>query len=82
MAAVATASTGIRERSQSSARRGLKRFAGYAVLIIFALIYLMPVAIQIATSFKTDADASANPLALIPDPFTTQAWERLFDGRS
>lgn len=80
MAAVATASTGIGERSQSSARRGLKRFAGYAVLIIFALIYLMPFAIQIATSFKTDADASANPLSLIPDPFTTRAWERLFDG--
>jgi multiple sugar transport system permease protein len=68
------------DAGQSPTRRGLKRFGGYAVLIAFAFIYLYPFAIQIATSFKTDPDAAANPTSLVPDPFTTAAWERLFDG--
>ncbi len=55
-----------------------KRFGGYAVLIIFALIYLGPFAIQAATSFKTSPDAASNPLSLIPHPATTAAWQRIF----
>jgi multiple sugar transport system permease protein len=64
----------------ASASMFVKKFAGYALLIFFAIIYLYPFVIQIATSFKTDADAAQNPVALRPDPFTTAAWERLFDG--
>ena len=44
----------------------VKRFGGYAVLIFFAVIYLYPFFIQIATSFKTDADAAQNPVSLRP----------------
>ena len=32
---------------------------------------------QVSTSFKTNADAVANPLALVPDPITTAAFERI-----
>ncbi|WP_461108998.1 carbohydrate ABC transporter permease [Tessaracoccus terricola] len=32
-----------------------------------------------ATSFKTDADAAANPMTPVPNPFTTAAYERLFE---
>ena len=39
------------------------------------MVYLYPFVIQLATSFKTDADAAANPLSLIPDPFTTEAYD-------
>jgi multiple sugar transport system permease protein len=60
--------------------RFVKRFGGYAVLVVFAVVYLYPFFVQIATSFKTDADAAQNPVSLRPDPFTTAAWERLFDG--
>ena len=57
---------------------GIKRFAGYAVLVIFAIIYLYPFAIQIATSFKDDPQAAAHPLSIIPNPFDLSAWKRMF----
>lgn len=57
---------------------GWKLFAGYAVLILFAAIYLYPFLIQIATSFKTDAQASSDPTSLIPNPFDVSTWQRIF----
>jgi multiple sugar transport system permease protein len=50
----------------------------YALLSVLALIYIFPFLIQVATSFKTDPDAAANPLSLIPSPFTLAAYELLF----
>ncbi len=55
-----------------------KKLAGYTVLIIFAIIYLYPFFIQIATSFKSDPQATAHPLSLIPNPFDFAAWKRMF----
>ena len=46
------------------------RYLGYAALFAFALFYLLPFAIQVVTCFKTDPDAAAHPLSLIPDPFS------------
>ena len=54
------------------------RFFGYAILVFFALVFLYPFVIQIANSFKTEADASANPLSPIPHPFTAVAFDRIF----
>ena len=34
----------------------------YILLVALALVYILPFIIQIATSFKTDAEATANPL--------------------
>jgi multiple sugar transport system permease protein len=50
---------------------------GYAALILVAAIYIYPFLIQIATSFKTDPDSTANPLSLLPHPFTTAGFRRL-----
>ncbi|RYU10302.1 carbohydrate ABC transporter permease [Nocardioides iriomotensis] len=58
-------------------RRALLLFLGYVVLVAFALIYLYPFFIQVATSFKTDPDAVRNPLSLSPDPFTGRSFQRL-----
>jgi len=57
---------------------GLKKLGGYAVLVLFAVIYLYPFAIQIATSFKDDPQAAAHPLSIIPNPFNLSAWKRMF----
>ncbi len=57
---------------------GIKKFLGYAVLLTFAVIYLYPFAIQIATSFKDDPQAAAHPLSIIPNPFDLSAWKRMF----
>lgn len=54
--------------------------AGYAVLIALAAIYLYPFLIAVMGSFKADAEATSNPLGLIPSPFTAAAYERLFFG--
>ncbi len=72
-----TGSTG-NASSPGRAGRPLKKFGGYAVLIIFAVIYLYPFLIQIATSFKTDAQAATNPLSLIPNPLDLSTWKRIF----
>jgi multiple sugar transport system permease protein len=49
----------------------------YLVLIFFALLYIYPFLIQIATSFKTDADATAHPLSLVPQNWTLDAFRAL-----
>jgi multiple sugar transport system permease protein len=68
-------------RSAGRPRVG-RRALGYALLVVLALVYVMPFAIQIATSFKTDPDAAAHPLSLVPNPFTLEAWQRLLNGDS
>ena len=54
-----------------------KKVLVYTLLVIFALIYIYPFIVQVSTSFKTNGDAVENPLAIVPDPFTTAAFERL-----
>ncbi len=46
--------------------------------VLFSVVFLCPFLIQLATSFKTDADATNNPLSLIPHPLDTAAWKRIF----
>ncbi|WP_188193216.1 carbohydrate ABC transporter permease [Nonomuraea sp. SYSU D8015] len=55
-------------------------FAGYFVLVFFALVFLYPFVIQIATSFKTEPDAAAHPLSPVPDPVSLAGYERVFAG--
>ncbi|MCI1220059.1 MAG: carbohydrate ABC transporter permease [Bifidobacterium sp.] len=50
----------------------------YLLLVAMAVIYIMPFLIQISTSFKTEADASNNPVSLIPATWTSAAYQRLF----
>ena len=50
----------------------------YGVLVLMALVYIYPFLISIASSFKTDADATQNPLALMPETWSFAAYERLF----
>jgi multiple sugar transport system permease protein len=50
----------------------------YLMLVILALIYIYPFLISIAGSFKTDADATGNPLALLPQNWSFAAYTRLF----
>jgi multiple sugar transport system permease protein len=58
--------------------KGWKLILFYVVLVLFSVIYLYPFLIQIATSFKTDAAATDNPLSLVPNPFDATAWKRIF----
>ncbi|PVG82832.1 ABC transporter permease [Nocardioides gansuensis] len=50
----------------------------YAVLVVLAVIYIFPFLVDVATSFKSDAEAAQNPLGLIPQTTTTAAYDLLF----
>jgi multiple sugar transport system permease protein len=65
-------------RQHLSARVRTTAILSYLVLVLLALIYIYPFLISIAGSFKTDSDATQNPLSLIPQTWTTAAFERLF----
>ncbi|MBB5633236.1 multiple sugar transport system permease protein [Cryobacterium mesophilum] len=52
--------------------------ASYLMLVILALIYIYPFLLSLAGSFKTDADATNNPLSLLPQTWSFAAYERLF----
>ncbi|MFJ2202886.1 carbohydrate ABC transporter permease [Streptomyces violaceusniger] len=54
------------------------RALGYALVVGAALLYLLPFALQLVTGFKTDPDAAAHPLGLVPTTPTTAAYQRLF----
>ncbi|GAA1397804.1 carbohydrate ABC transporter permease [Luteococcus peritonei] len=47
------------------------------VLVFLALFYVFPFVVQVLGSFKTDADATNNPMGL-PQVWTTAAYHRLF----
>ncbi|WP_127358796.1 carbohydrate ABC transporter permease [Actinacidiphila soli] len=50
----------------------------YLLLAGFGALYLLPFVIQIVTSFKTDPDAVAHPLSLLPNPFSLASYRTLF----
>ena len=50
----------------------------YVALALFSILFIYPFLIQIATSFKTDPDAAAHPLSLVPNPFDLHAWKQIF----
>src|SRR5690625_4823513 len=49
----------------------------HLVLIALAVVYIYPFLVTVATSFKTDAEAASNAVGLIPQTWTTAAYERL-----
>ncbi|WP_420176405.1 carbohydrate ABC transporter permease [Luteococcus sp. OSA5] len=49
-----------------------------AILVALALFYIFPFVLQVVSSFKTDQDATNNPMSLTPSVWTTAAYERLF----
>jgi multiple sugar transport system permease protein len=67
-----------RPRGGWTPRRVTGHVVTYAILIAIAVLYIFPFLINIATIFKTDADATANPLSLVPTTWTTQALTTLF----
>ncbi|WP_345750771.1 carbohydrate ABC transporter permease [Microbacterium rhizophilus] len=48
------------------------------LLIALAAVYIYPFLVQVATSFKSDAEAASSPISLFPATFTWAAYERLF----
>jgi len=69
----------VAQRGRPGRRRGpLGTVGAYTVLGVLAVIYIFPFLINLATMVKTDADASAHPLSLVPQPWSWAALTRLF----
>jgi multiple sugar transport system permease protein len=79
-AATTAADAARRERRMArSRRRGLLAgWAVYATLAVLAVIYIAPFLVSVANSFKANPDATANPMSLVPQTWTTAAYETLF----
>lgn len=58
-------------------RRRVGTAVTYAFLCALAIVYIFPFLIAIATSFKTEPNATAYPLGLVPDPVTSSAYHEL-----
>lgn len=50
----------------------------YIVLVALAALYIYPFLVAIVGSFKTDADATQNPVSLIPQTLSFEAYDTLF----
>ncbi|MFJ6680183.1 carbohydrate ABC transporter permease [Microbacterium sp. NPDC091382] len=67
-----------RRRGRLTPASRLGQVALYGILALLALIYIYPFLVQVATSFKSEQEAASSPISLIPQTFTTAAYERLF----
>jgi multiple sugar transport system permease protein len=74
-AAATAASTGRRRRHRPFRLGGALL---YVVLILIAIVYIFPFLIDISTSFKTETDATNDPLGLVPPTWTAAAYTYLF----
>ena len=59
-------------------RRRLRTAISYSVLVAIAVVFIFPFVIAVATAFKTEPNATADPLTLLPSPFTTEAFSQLY----
>ncbi|MCW2792602.1 MAG: carbohydrate transporter permease [Nocardioides sp.] len=49
----------------------------YAALVLLTLLFVSPLVFVVLTSLKTAREAVKTPPSWIPDPFTTQAYDRI-----
>jgi multiple sugar transport system permease protein len=64
------------DRARVRRRRGTA--FTYAVLLVIAMVYIYPFLINVATSFKSVEEATADPLSLIPTSWSLAAYSKLF----
>ena len=63
-------------------RRQLRTAFSYAILIAIAIVFIFPFMIAVVTAFKSEPVATADPLTIIPSPFTTGAFTELYKGQN
>ena len=80
-----TASTASTTSSSVPVREAQGRFwprvrmvLSYALLFLIALAFIYPFILAIATSFKTLPEIAANPVSPIPQTFTLDGYQRMF----
>ena len=77
--AVVTEQRPVKRASRGSSRRIWTQILLYVLLLGLAVIYIYPFLVAVSTSFKTDAEAAADPISLLPNVFSLAAYELLFN---
>ncbi len=54
-----------------------RQVLSYALLVLFAVIFLLPFLLQVVNSLKTDGNATSHPLSLLPHPVSTAGWQQV-----
>ncbi|MDT0164366.1 carbohydrate ABC transporter permease [Actinotalea sp. AC32] len=67
-----------RRADRSARRRTIGTAFVYTTLVVIAVVYIYPFLVQVATSFKSEAEAVGSPLSLVPGTWTTAAYQELF----
>ncbi len=75
---MSTASVRPHRKRRLSAKLRTSIVLGYLLLVALAIVYIYPFLISIASSLKTNDDATANPLNLLPETWSFAAYDRLF----
>jgi glucose/mannose transport system permease protein len=68
-----------REAARASRRRFGTRFVIYGLLTIFALIYIVPLLVVVANSFREQPEIARNGLINFPQSFSFDAWIAAWD---
>ncbi|MCI4062886.1 carbohydrate ABC transporter permease [Micromonospora sp. R77] len=55
----------------------LRRSGRYAVLVLLALVFLIPLLWMVITSVKTYGDAQRIPPSIVPNPFSTHGYDQI-----
>lgn len=63
--------------SRPDKKPSLSKAGFYAILVVFAALYIFPFLIQLGTAFKTEVDSTTNPLNPIPSTWTMDAFRQL-----
>ncbi len=64
------------ERTQTAGSQRVGRLIVYTLLIVFALYYLMPLFVMVATSLKSLDEIRAGNLLALPRAITLEAWAK------
>lgn len=67
-----------RRMARSQRRAMIGGVLVYVVLAVLAVVYIFPFLLSVANSFKTNPEATADPMNLVPETWTTAAYETLF----
>ena len=73
-----TAPRGLPSVDRAIRRQRIARTLTYSFLIALAIVYIFPFVIAVITSFKTEPNATADPLSLVPSPVTTDSFHQLY----
>lgn len=78
MAASMTTVARTAARRESRLRENIRLVLSYALLFLIALVFLYPFVLAVSTSFKTLPEINERPVALIPQTFTLEGYQRMF----